>query len=269
MASTLALKIEIIRGKDMPQMDATGIDDTEGCDAYVVLRYDGEERYRSTVVHESYTPEWNCTHVLPIPRLSQSLPLIVQVWDADEVHDELIGQTSVNFVSMVCGKREERWLTITAEGYKAFQAVQQKTDNTNAGQVLAALTLDFAHKLVTTTDDQDQKEEETQIRHEWGIQTTSVDANLDIGKQVLTTASLRQLLATRLELIRDGINVAVKRNLHGAVNSLIKACHYQLTGELYDARLLVEEANRFADKELGMLHNDIEDRLLAAKVVIL
>ena len=42
MSTALALKVEIMRGQEMPQMDAVGIDEGEGCDAYVVLRYDGE-----------------------------------------------------------------------------------------------------------------------------------------------------------------------------------------------------------------------------------
>ena len=253
----------------MPQMDATGVDDKEGCDAYVVLRFDGEERFRSPTVEESYTPTWGCSHVLPIPRLSQSLPLIVQVWDEDEVHDELIGQTSVNFIGLTRGQREERWHTITAEGYKAFTAVQAKTDTTHAGRVLMAITLDFAHAFAAEEQAQGETaEEETQIFYKWGQASTSVHEDYDIGRLNLSTGTVRELLAKCLSLVRDGINVAVKKNLHGAVNSLIKACDYQNAGKLYDARLLVEEASRFADKELAMLHNDSEDRILAAKVAM-
>jgi len=252
----------------MPKMDATGIDEREGCDAYVVLRYDGEERFRSSTVRESYNPEWKCSYVLPIPRLSQSIPLILQVWDEDEVHDELIGQTSVNFISLVRGQREERWHTITAEGYKAFKAVQEKTDTTHAGKVLMAITLDFAHVLHTEVQELEAAKEETQIFHNWGIETTSVDEEFDIGRLNLSTGSVRDMLATRLSMIRNGINVAVKRNLHGAINSLIKSCAYSSEGNLFDARVLVEEAAQFATKELRMLHNDSEDQLLACKACI-
>ena len=270
LSSALALKVEIIRGEEMPKMDATGIiDDTEGCDAYVVLRYDGEERFRSPVVPESYSPVWNCTHVLPIPRLSQSLPLILQVWDEDEVHDELIGQSSINFISLVRGRREERWYTITAEGYKSFRAVQEKTDTTHAGRVLLALTLDFAHTFETALEEkQDEDARETQIEYKWGTETTSEADTFDAGRGGLSTGSVRDLLSARLERVRDGINVAVKKKLYGALDSLVKACRQQNEGKLFEARVLVEEANRFADNELSLLHNDVEDRMLASKVAM-
>jgi hypothetical protein len=269
VSSALALKVEIIRGEDMPQMDATGIDDTEGCDAYVVLRYDGEERFRTPAISETYSPEWNSSIVIPIPRLSQSLPLVVQVWDEDEVHDELIGQTNVNIITLARGQREERWYTVTAECFKAFRAVQAKTENTHAGRVLMALTLDFAHALQTEAEEEVPKEEqESQIFYKWGIETTSVHEEFDVGRLNLSTASVQALLEARLSIIRDGINVAVKKNLHGAVNSLIKACNYQSEANLYDARMLVEEAIRFAEKELKLQHNDTEDRILASKLAM-
>ena len=269
VSSALALKVEIIRGEEMPQMDATGVDDTEGCDAYVVLRYDGEERFRTPAISETYSPEWNSSTVIPIPRLSQSLPLIVQVWDEDEVHDELIGQASVNFITLARGQREERWHTVTAESYKAFRAVQEKTDNTHAGKVLLALTLDFSHALQTEAQEEvPDEEQDSQIPHKWGVETSSVHEEFDIGRLNLSTASVQRLLQARLSMIRDGINVAVKKNLHGAVNSLIKACDYQSEGNLYDARMLVEEAGRFAEKELKLQHNDTEDRILASKVAM-
>ena len=200
--------------------------------------------------------------------MTQSLPLIVQVWDEDEVTDELIGQTSINFISLVRGQRQERWYTITAEGYKAFRAVQDKTDSTHAGKVLLGITLDFAHTFETQEHENDDRDTETQVVSKWGTETTSVAEDFDITATKLSASSLNALLQKRMELIRNGINIAVKNSLYTGINSLVKACVFQDEGNLYEGRLLIEEAQRFAERELKMLHNDTEERLLAAKIMM-
>ena len=50
------LEIGILRAEGLPQMDAVGISDRDGCDPYVVLRYDGTERFRSKTIYETYHP---------------------------------------------------------------------------------------------------------------------------------------------------------------------------------------------------------------------
>ena len=120
----MLLWVEVIRGEDLPQMDATGLSTKEGCDPYVVLRYNGLEVFRTRAKNETYQPVWNETFAMRVQQTNRNALkqlLTLQVWDEDDTCNELIGQNSINFFALPPGVRSERWHTITAESYKAFQ----------------------------------------------------------------------------------------------------------------------------------------------------
>jgi hypothetical protein len=161
---------------------------------------------------------------------------VLQVWDSDEERDELIGQCTVNFYDMPKAVRQERWCTITPEGYKSTRAVEAKTENTNAGQVLVALTLDFAHEFDMETDGAEAVGPvQTVVTRKWG-QLADVPELEYTGREDLRVRHVRQLLRDKLALLQRGVNFSVRPALHGAIATLINAVKYQQEGELFQAR---------------------------------
>jgi WD40 repeat protein len=276
------LRIEIIRGEDLPQMDAMGLSTKEGCDPYVVLRYNGLEKFRTKAQHETYQPIWNETFSMRVRKTNQSSLkqlLTLQVWDEDDTCNELIGQNSINFFSLQCGVRNERWHTITAESYKAFRAVRAKTDNSHAGRILLALTLIPCESNETRTSssgsrpnfnyetseiEADAEQAHASVRP-WGFLSGS-DLDEGVGRKVPSAQRVLEMLLSQLRLILSGINVTSKPHLFSALDSLLISQTRQMEGNLYDARMFLEQAGARARRVLDSEWQEKEDRLLACKV---
>jgi len=190
---------------------------------------------------------------------------VLQVWDSDEERDELIGQCTVNFYDMPKAVRQERWCTITPEGYKSTRAVEAKTENTNAGQVLVALTLDFAHEFDMETDGAEAVGPvQTVVTRKWG-QLADVPELEYTGREDLRVRHVRQLLRDKLALLQRGVNFSVRPALHGAIATLINAVKYQQEGELFQAREQMDAALREAGRQLNSKSSSSEDLALASK----
>ena len=245
LSPEMLLRVEIIRGEDLPQMDATGLSTKEGCDPYVVLRYEGLEVFRTRVQSETYRPVWNETFCLRVRRAGRNplkQLLTLQVWDEDETCNELIGQNSINFLALPPGVRSERWHTITAESYKAFRAVRAKADTSHAGRVLLAMTLSpvgsdspsergsgtgagsrpasTASAAAQIDLDPDGGAGGGAVRR-WGYLAASDFEAAAGGRRETSARQLLGLLLGKLRLILSGINVTSKPHLFSALDSLL------------------------------------------------
>lgn len=249
-------------------MDATGVTDTEGCDAYVVLRYDGQERFRTKTFHESYSPVWDETFILENPKLSRSSPLILQVWDSDDLQDEMIGQCNINFFDLLKGKPLEKWYVMTAESAKAFNAVQQKGDTSHAGKILLSLTLGFAHEFHTPAEEVAEEEIDTTVYKPYGEVADAPGLEDNIGRLDLKNKDVRTYLMEKLLRIRKGINYTSKPDLYRAIDSLASSQSHQARENVLEARQLVDQAIYHARRVLKLEFTENEDTVLAAKVLM-
>lgn len=219
----------------------------------------------------------------------------MQVWDANDDRDDLIGQVYVNFSrDLVKGERSERWsaarvflcsscsqvhfrFSLTPDDCRAFHAVQRKADSSHAGQVLLSLRLQDGQYMGDQGSEMEQtvtrEEEETVIRRPWGPEVV-VD-NSDLSFKAQTSQTISQKMRSRsaavlvvcckltsicsLEVVRNGINPSVKKDLHAMIEGLIKSVSAQILNQLYAADSLLSDVKRLANKVLSMLQGDDED----------
>lgn len=128
-----------------------------------------------------------------------------------------------------------------------------------------------------------REEEETVIRRPWGPEVV-VD-NSDLSFKAQTSQTILQKMRSRsaaellvfceltsicsLEVVRNGINPSVKKDLHAMIEGLIKSVSAQILNQLYAADSLLSDVKRLANKVLSMLQGDDEDKVLAYKCLMI
>jgi len=154
--------LRIFRAEDLPIMDTNFIR-ASSIDAYIVMKYGTNKLKTKVVTMQEKKVDWMEQMMIPVEIPTRNETISLQVWDQDELVDELCCSLSLNVKTILKYEGEEnsmvKWINLygAPQGYSGSNASSMNTDPSTAtkwkGRILVEYFCeDIKHPLCKRSD---------------------------------------------------------------------------------------------------------------------